>query len=42
MQCPIYGEKHEMHFDYATADKTVYYCLCGESLIEYEDAGTGA
>lgn len=42
MSCPIYGETHQLNFHYADSDKSVFNCLCGEEVIEFEDAGTGA
>jgi len=34
--------KHNFTFDSANSDRSTYCCSCGEIMIEYEDAGTGA
>lgn len=43
MNCPIYNE-HQFNYDakLSSADKSVFTCLCGQEIIESEDAGTGA
>ena len=33
---------HYFTFDSASADKSVFCCPCGEMIVEWEDAGTGA
>lgn len=42
-KCLIYGSiGHAFEFDFADSEKSVFVCLCGEEVIEFEDAGTGA
>ena len=43
--CTIFPNKQHVYTFDATSsgtEKSVFCCVCGEELIEWEDAGTGA
>lgn len=43
-ECKVFDNGHLMQFDQTLSgsDKSVYSCACGATVIENEDAGTGA
>lgn len=43
-ECKTYDNGHVYSLDQQNSGphKTTYTCACGESIVEYEDAGTGA